>query len=155
MSPADTSFHLQPADRDALRDDLRAKVREVMVPEGNYSAVFDVCHGEPRGSTGCVRELDLLDWGLTCGVAFAIARLREPDVDEEVIAQRAYDAAHAFSVGQSTPGAVFAPRPSFSELVDRVLLAHEHRSSDVSDADLSDALAALSDGLGVPSEGPA
>ena len=61
--------------------------------------VLECCHGpiQERFGTPYMRcyDMDLIDWGLACGLAFALARLEDPCEGEESVATRAQQAAIA------------------------------------------------------------
>ncbi len=72
-------------------------VRELLHPHGNGGPALEAVGQEPAGDLS-EREMDLRDWGLLYGVAYAEARHADPDGDERESARLALAAAREVNV---------------------------------------------------------
>jgi hypothetical protein len=93
--------------------------------EGSTQLCRDVADSEPQGRRDqlSLREGDLRDWGLICGLAFGILEAEAPaDADREAMRDQALDAARA--VYRRWAGEI-APRPVVSPMVDAAVLAFD------------------------------
>lgn len=133
---------------------IAERVYTVLSMDEGTNGPLDHCHRPllktVGGSLGTF-ELDCIDWGLTYGIAYALARAEDPFERQESVAGRAEEAARIAYEGWGS-GVATIERPDMDKLTANLIKAYENADQEGPSLprDLESALIAFTNAVGNP-----